>query len=237
MAEVLVEYSDVVISAGTSRYVARACGTAVASGRWQGWLEFIDVDTGDAVRSPRETTQPNRTDTIYWATGLTPVYLEGALQRALHPTFRARAAPTGDAGVRRACSRSTARTPGPRQHPQPVLRVPQRRGAAAPSARRLLGVAPGQHRSRLSVERSARGHAERHARRRSRRADCGRGPGTQRGSGRPLTLGYGAPVRRRSSSTMSIGSHGLGMKTSHPAACAASRSAGITHADTMITAM
>ena len=90
MAEVLVEYSDVVISAGTNRYVARACGTAVPSGQWHGWLEFIDVETGDAVRSPRETTQPNRTDTLYWATGLTPVYLEGALQRALHPTFRAR---------------------------------------------------------------------------------------------------------------------------------------------------
>ena len=88
MAEVLVEYSDVVISAGTSRYMARACGTAVESGHWQGWLEFIDLDTGDAVRSPRETTQPNKADTVYWATGLTPVYLEGALQRALHPMVR-----------------------------------------------------------------------------------------------------------------------------------------------------
>ena len=47
MAEVLVEYSDVVISAGTSRYTARACGTAVESGQWQGWLEFIDLDTGE----------------------------------------------------------------------------------------------------------------------------------------------------------------------------------------------
>ena len=89
MAEVLVEYSDVVISAGTSRYTARACGTAVESGQWQGWLEFIDLDTGNALRSPRETTQPNRTDTVYWATGLTPIYLEGALQRALHPLLRA----------------------------------------------------------------------------------------------------------------------------------------------------
>ena len=88
MAEVLVEYSDVVISAGTSRYMARACGTAVESGHWQGWLEFIDLDTGDALRSPRETTQPNKTDTVYWATGLTPIYLEGALQRALHPMVR-----------------------------------------------------------------------------------------------------------------------------------------------------
>ena len=149
MAEVLVEYSDVVISAGTSRYMARACGTAVASGQWQGWLEFIDVDTGDAVRSPRETTQPNRTDTIYWATGLTPIYLEGALQRALHPTFRARPRPQATPAFDEPAPDLAARTASPRQHPQPVLRVPQRRGAAAPSARRLLGVAPGQHRSRL----------------------------------------------------------------------------------------
>ena len=88
MAEVLVEYSDVVITAGTHRYTARACGAPVASGQWQGWLEFIDVDSGEAVRSPRETTQPNKTDTVYWATGLTPVYLDGALNRALHPLVR-----------------------------------------------------------------------------------------------------------------------------------------------------
>jgi hypothetical protein len=52
---------------------------------WQGWIEFIPVDGGEPVRSPRETTQPNRTDTEYWATGLTDVYLEGALRRALQP--------------------------------------------------------------------------------------------------------------------------------------------------------
>jgi len=55
---------------------------------WQGWIEFdpIDEPAGrDTLRSPRETTQPNRTDTEYWATGLTPVYLEGALKRALSP--------------------------------------------------------------------------------------------------------------------------------------------------------
>ena len=36
----------------------------------------------------RETTQPNRTDAEYWATGLTRVYLEGALDRALNPRIR-----------------------------------------------------------------------------------------------------------------------------------------------------
>jgi hypothetical protein len=37
------------------------------------------------LRSARETTQPNLTDLEYWAQGLTPVYLEGALRRALEP--------------------------------------------------------------------------------------------------------------------------------------------------------
>jgi hypothetical protein len=37
------------------------------------------------VRSSRETTQPNRADLEYWATGLTEVYLEGSLRRALQP--------------------------------------------------------------------------------------------------------------------------------------------------------
>lgn len=95
MAEVLAEYPDVVIGTDGKRYTARACGAPVASGQWQGWLEFVDADTGDALRSRRETTQPNRVDTAYWATGLTPVYLEGALERALHPLVRplARATP------------------------------------------------------------------------------------------------------------------------------------------------
>jgi len=95
MAEVLVEYSDVVVTSGTRRYIARACGAPVASGQWHGWLEFIDAETGEPVRSARETTQPNRIDTVYWATGLTPVYLEGALNRALHPAVRH--APRGEA--------------------------------------------------------------------------------------------------------------------------------------------
>jgi hypothetical protein len=55
----------------------------MADGSWQGWIEFVPVNAGVPVRTPRETTQPNRTDTQYWATGLTPVYLEGALARAL----------------------------------------------------------------------------------------------------------------------------------------------------------
>jgi hypothetical protein len=85
MAEVLLEYSDIVVSAEGARYMVRACGTEADNGHWHGWLEFLDTERNVTVRSARETTQPNRTDTVYWATGLTPVYLEGALERALHP--------------------------------------------------------------------------------------------------------------------------------------------------------
>src|SRR4026207_295844 len=96
MAEVLAEYSDVVINQDGKRYMAGGWGARAPSGQWQGWIEFIEMATGHALRSGRETTQPNRIDTVYWATGLTPVYLEGALWRALHPLMRA-PAPAGPA--------------------------------------------------------------------------------------------------------------------------------------------
>jgi len=57
----------------------------MTGGRWQGWIEFVPLGNGEPVRTPRETTQPNRVDTEYWATGVSAVYLEGALRRALSP--------------------------------------------------------------------------------------------------------------------------------------------------------
>ncbi|HEX6976515.1 MAG TPA: hypothetical protein VF147_19040 [Vicinamibacterales bacterium] len=88
MAEVLVEYSEVVIGPDGRRYAARACGSEHGAHLWQGWLEFVPLGEGEPVRTGRETTQPNRQDTVYWATGLTPVYLEGALARTLTPPPR-----------------------------------------------------------------------------------------------------------------------------------------------------
>jgi hypothetical protein len=85
MAETLLQFQTAITGPDGTRYEARACGAETESGTWQGWIEFVPIGGGDPVRSPRETTQPNRTDTEYWASGLTPVYLEGALQRALNP--------------------------------------------------------------------------------------------------------------------------------------------------------
>src|SRR5437870_10789933 len=84
MAETLLQFQNPVIAPDGTSYEARACGGQMPGGAaWEGWVEFIPIIGGDPARSGRETTQPNRTDTEYWATGLTPIYLEGALRRAL----------------------------------------------------------------------------------------------------------------------------------------------------------
>jgi hypothetical protein len=83
VGETLLRYQRPVLAEHGAAYEARACGAPTDSGTWEGWIEFVPADGGAAVRSPRETTQPNRTDLEYWATGLTAVYLEGALRRAL----------------------------------------------------------------------------------------------------------------------------------------------------------
>lgn len=49
---------------------------------WIGWLEFFSAQDGATLRTGEETSQPTRDDVVYWASGLEPVYLEGALKRA-----------------------------------------------------------------------------------------------------------------------------------------------------------
>src|SRR5439155_22357974 len=73
VGETLHQWSTPVAAPDGSFYEARACGSLVTGGTWHGWIEFVPLDGGGAVRSQRETTQPNRTDTAYWATGLTEV--------------------------------------------------------------------------------------------------------------------------------------------------------------------
>jgi hypothetical protein len=93
MAQVFAQFNDPVVSADGTPYRARACGAPMSDGLWEGWIEFVPIDGGAPIRSPRETTQPNRNDTVYWAGGLTPIYLEGALDRALKPLIRKVAVP------------------------------------------------------------------------------------------------------------------------------------------------
>ena len=92
MAEVLHDYGLVESQSGAIYHV-RACGGPLDGTVWQGWLEFEPVDGGETLRSPRETTQPNRVDLVYWASGLSAVYIEGSLNRALNPLVRPVAPP------------------------------------------------------------------------------------------------------------------------------------------------
>jgi hypothetical protein len=48
---------------------------------WIGWLVF-SADDGHEITTDRETTQPDRRAVDYWASGLEPIYLDGALSRA-----------------------------------------------------------------------------------------------------------------------------------------------------------
>ncbi|HUF93799.1 MAG TPA: hypothetical protein VMR23_15590 [Candidatus Limnocylindria bacterium] len=88
MARVLLRYQTTLATSGGRTYRPRACGRERPDGMWEGWLEFVPDDGTRAVRSGRETSQPNLVDLEYWATGVTPVHLEGALARARAPAFR-----------------------------------------------------------------------------------------------------------------------------------------------------
>jgi hypothetical protein len=62
-------------------YTVAAHGQERTDGTWIGWLVFTS-ETGRQLVTNRETTQPSQDDLAYWATGLEPVYLEGAFGRA-----------------------------------------------------------------------------------------------------------------------------------------------------------
>jgi hypothetical protein len=85
MAEVLASFKTPVRDVFGS-YYARAVGRPAPDNMWEGWIEFVPVSGGgDVLVSGVESRQPERQFLEYWATGLTHVYLEGALSRARKP--------------------------------------------------------------------------------------------------------------------------------------------------------
>ena len=64
-------------------YEVSIYGEPRGDGTWEGWLEFVPLSPGlPALRTDRETTQPDQSALEYWATGLEPMYLAGAFERA-----------------------------------------------------------------------------------------------------------------------------------------------------------
>ena len=90
MADELLEFENTVEDQDGRSWVAVVMGEErEEDGMWIGWVRFTPEDGGTPVTTDRETTQPNRADLDYWATGLTYFYLEGALARACRRRGRA----------------------------------------------------------------------------------------------------------------------------------------------------
>ena len=86
MAEVLRSFDDP-ISDDLGTYHVRVVGRCCDDdGMWEGWLEFESLDgSGETLVGAVESKQPEREHLVYWAGGLTPVFVEGALHRARSP--------------------------------------------------------------------------------------------------------------------------------------------------------
>ena len=83
MAELIQRYEGRVADSAGTRYEVFAYGAGRDDGTWEGWVEFHPAaGVGPVLRTERETSQPNREALDYWASGLEPVYMEGAFARA-----------------------------------------------------------------------------------------------------------------------------------------------------------
>jgi hypothetical protein len=120
MAEVILQFQTQLRGRDDRVYGVQACGRERPDHTWEGWLEFAPLDGSDPVISERETTQPNREDLEYWASGLTDPYLDGALIRALTVTKPVRPAPPPESPASDA--------PAPHVRPAPAT------SASAPAA-------------------------------------------------------------------------------------------------------
>lgn len=82
MGEQILEHAVILVDTEGVTYRASTWGEQRDDGTWWGWLEFQPRDGGTLLVTGQETSQPNRDALAYWATGLEPIYLEGALIRA-----------------------------------------------------------------------------------------------------------------------------------------------------------
>jgi hypothetical protein len=82
VAELIHRHSANVLTASGAAYQAVIYGEEREDGTWVAWIEFVPLAGGPAIRTESESTQPNRTAVEYWASGLEPLYLDGAFERA-----------------------------------------------------------------------------------------------------------------------------------------------------------
>jgi hypothetical protein len=78
--ELIHSFTTPVIDKTGRSWRAQAYGRP-AGNVWFGWIRFTDED-GATVETGNETSQADRDALRYWAAGVEPIYLEGALARA-----------------------------------------------------------------------------------------------------------------------------------------------------------
>lgn len=113
--------------------------------RWQGGVCFICPEVGVVLTTGRETVQCDEDGVVYWAAGLRPVYLDGALRRAADrergrcqpASVRARLAASSGRTVRASSRPAAAGRDGPGSWRRPG---PHARGAGAGLAGRTVRV-------------------------------------------------------------------------------------------------
>ena len=81
-------------------YSGLVCARRVDHG-WEAWIEFVPADGSSVFETQPETTQPNLEALEHWANGLTSIYLDRALRRAINAVRVAdlAAGGGGDAGL------------------------------------------------------------------------------------------------------------------------------------------
>ena len=83
MPRLIRQHSERVQDALGNLYEVFIYGELRLDGTWEGWLEFVPLDPLlSSRRTDRETTQPDLAALEYWATGLEPLYIAGAFERA-----------------------------------------------------------------------------------------------------------------------------------------------------------
>jgi hypothetical protein len=89
--------------AGSDTYLVFVQGRSRPQDTWEGWLVFERQRDARRFSTPVETARPDAQAVLYWASGLSAVYLEGALERALSvsiaPRSIAEAPPLAGYGV------------------------------------------------------------------------------------------------------------------------------------------
>ena len=111
MDQLLQQFEQPVTDAAGTVYNVYLYGRSRPADTWQGWLVFERLPDGQRFSTGVETTQPNAEAVLYWATGLTGAYFDGALARAQKPSpHDAPAAALPDSIVAEAVDSETRRT-------------------------------------------------------------------------------------------------------------------------------